>query len=74
MIKWVGVVPITLAMLFGVTLVLAADAPTLEDRARAIERASTLPEGVRVVLGHLSRELALSAESLRAERAKTGLG
>src|SRR5438552_6492872 len=73
-IKWVSVVPIALAMLFGVALVLAADAPTLEDRASAIERASTLPEGVRVVLGHLSRELALSAETLRAERAKTGLG
>ena len=74
MIKWVSVVPIALAMLFGVALVLAADAPTLEDRASAIERASTLPEGVRVVLGHLSRELELSAETLRADRAKTGLG
>jgi len=73
-IRWVGVVPITLAMLFGVTLLPAADAPTLEDRASAIERASTLPEGVRVGLGHLSRELKLSAETLRADRTKTGLG
>ena len=42
MIKWVSVVPIALAMLFGVALVLAADAPTLEDRASAIERKKTL--------------------------------
>ena len=27
-----------------------------------------------MVLGHLSRELELSAETLRADRAKTGLG
>ena len=74
MIRWASVVPIALTLLLGVAPVRAADAPTLEDRAGAIDRASTLPDGVRVVLGHLSRELELSAETLRADRTKTGLG
>jgi hypothetical protein len=71
---WTSVVTVALVMVFGVAPVRAAEAPTLEDRASAIERASTLPDGVRVVLGHLSRKLELSAETLRADRTKTGLG
>jgi hypothetical protein len=48
--------------------------PTLADRAAAIERTAGEPDGERVVLGHLSRKLNMSAETLRAQRAQTGLG
>jgi hypothetical protein len=48
--------------------------PTLADRAAAIERTAGEPDGERVVLGHLSRRLNMSAETLRAQRAQTGLG
>jgi len=48
--------------------------PTLADRAAAIERTAEEPDGERVVLGHLSRKLNMSAETLRAQRAQTGLG
>lgn len=48
--------------------------PTLADRAAAIERTAAEPDGERVVLGHLSRKLSMSAETLRAQRAQTGLG
>lgn len=48
--------------------------PTLADRAAAIERTAGEPDGERVVLGHLSRKLNMSAETLRALRAQTGLG
>ncbi len=68
--RWTSVAaPIALVILFGVVPVCAADAPTLEDRAVAIERASTRPDGARVVLGHLSRELVhLRPEVLRVFR------
>ena len=45
----------------------------LADRAAAIERASTAPDGFRVVVGHLSRELGIAVETLRAQRMSTGL-
>jgi hypothetical protein len=48
--------------------------PTLADRAAAIERTAGEPDGERVVLGHLSRKLNMSAETLRSQRAQTGLG
>ena len=47
---------------------------TLAERAAAIEAAAEEPDGERVVLGHLSRKLGMSAEALRAQRAQTGLG
>ncbi len=50
-----------------------AAAPTLGERAAAIEQASKAPDGERVVVGHLSRALRLSAETLRTQRAQTGL-
>jgi len=47
--------------------------PTLQERAAAIEQASKARDGERVVVGHISRALRLSAETLRTERAQTGL-
>src|SRR5205807_3238605 len=46
----------------------------LAERAAAIEAAAEEPDGKRVVLGHLSRKLGMSAEALRAQRAQSGLG
>ena len=46
----------------------------LAERAAAIEAAAEEPDGERVVLGHLSRKLGMSAEALRAQRAQSGLG
>jgi hypothetical protein len=61
-------------------LVLAAAAPawsqdsmTLAERAAAIERASTAPDGFRVVVGHVSRELGIPVDVLRGQRLQTGL-
>ena len=52
----------------------AADEPTLEERVAAIDRVVAQPDGMRVVLGHISRELHVSAEDLRTQGAQTGLG
>src|SRR5262252_4869310 len=43
----------------------SADEPALEASAAAIESAAQQPDGDRVVVGHLSRKLGLSAEVLR---------
>ncbi len=53
--------------------VAGADEPTLGERAAAIERASQEPDGVRTVVGHLSRALGVSVDTLRTQRAETGL-
>lgn len=47
---------------------------TLEQHAAAIELASKEPDGDRVVVGHISRKLRLPVETLRTQRAQTGLG
>jgi hypothetical protein len=47
--------------------------PTLAERAAAIERASTAPDGFRVVVGHVSRELSIPVDVLRGQRLQTGL-
>lgn len=47
---------------------------TLAERAAAIERAAQAPDGERVVLGHISRKLRMSSDTLRQQRARTGLG
>jgi hypothetical protein len=60
-------------MMLGATPAWSADAPTLAERAEAIERASTAPDGYRVVLGRLSRELTIDVPTLRAQRTQTGL-
>ena len=51
----------------------SADPSPLGERAAAIERASTAPDGYRVVVGHLSRELSIPVDGLRAQRLQTGL-
>ena len=68
------------ATLLGLVLVLAGAAPvpaqdavTLAERAAAIERASTAPDGFRVVVGHVSRELSIPVDVLRGQRMQTGL-
>ena len=48
--------------------------PTLEEIAAAIDQVAQEPDGDRVVVGHISRTLAMSAETLRTERARIGLG
>ena len=62
-----------LVLLASATAAWSADPTTLAERAAAIERASTARDGYRVVVGHLSRELGLPVEVLRAQRMNTGL-
>src|SRR5437660_12071349 len=64
---------IALAVVLAVGLTWGDDPPTLEELAAAIERARTGPDGERVVDGHISRKLAVSAEALRAQRTRTEL-
>lgn len=64
---------LVLVLLAGASPAWSADPATLADQAAAIERASTAPDGFRVVVGHLSRELGLPVEILRSQRMTTGL-
>ena len=64
---------VAIAVFLAVGLSWGADPPTLEELAAAIDRARTGPDGERVVAGHISRKLAVSVESLRVQRARTGL-
>jgi hypothetical protein len=68
---------VRLSIVLGLTLAMAviagAQAPTLADRAAAIDRVVTQPEGYRVVVGHISRELGIVVDTLRAQHAQTGL-
>lgn len=52
----------------------SAGPPTLEERSAAIEAVSKERDGERVVLGHISRELRLPVDVLRAQRVRSGLG
>ncbi len=63
-----------LAVFLGIGLAWGADPPTLEELATAIEGVRTGPDGERIVVGHISRKLAVSVEALRAQRAQTRLG
>jgi len=65
---------LALALAAIVAIALRTEAATLAELAAAIDRVTTEPDGDRVVVGHISRTLATSAETLRAERARTGLG
>lgn len=65
---------IGLAVFLGIGLAWGADPPTLEDLAAAIDRLRTGPDGERVVVGHISRKVAVSVETLRAQQAQTKLG
>ena len=62
-----------LALALSGPAVVSAQGPTLAERAEALERASSETDGTRVVLGHISRKLAMPAEKLRTQRAATGL-
>jgi hypothetical protein len=50
-----------------------ADPPTLEELAAGIEKVRSGPDGERVVVGHISRKLELSVDTLRTQRAQTTL-
>ena len=64
---------ITLVTVLAVATAHADGTATLAERAASIEQASNEPDGARVVIGHLSRTLGLSAATLRAQRAATRL-
>src|SRR5262249_24862558 len=61
--------------LSAVTLAVGAhaQAPSLAERAAAIDRVLSEREGFRVVVGHISRELGSNVDTLREQRAKRGL-
>lgn len=65
---------IPLAVFLGIGLAWAADTPTLEELAAAIDKLRTGPEGERVVIGHISRKVGVSVETLRTQQAQTKLG
>jgi hypothetical protein len=52
----------------------AWSADALSESAAAIERAAAVPDGARVVIGHISRKLAIPVETLRSQRVLTGFG
>ena len=68
---------VSIALVLGVVLGAAAgadaQAPTLAERAAAIDRVLTEREGFRGVVGHISRELGIVVDTLRAQQAQTGL-
>ena len=64
---------IVLGLTLAVAMIAGAQAPTLADRVAAIDRVVTQPEGYRVVVGHISRELVIVVDTLRAQHAQTGL-
>ncbi|HEY7287995.1 MAG TPA: hypothetical protein VH497_21250, partial [Vicinamibacterales bacterium] len=64
---------IGLVMLLGIGSTWAADPPTLEELAVAIDRVRAGPDGERIVVGHVSRKLSISVETLRAQQAQTRL-
>jgi len=65
---------IGLSVLLGIGLIWAADPPTLDELAIAIDKLRAEPDGERIVIGHISRKLGVSVERLRAEQAQTKLG
>jgi hypothetical protein len=62
------------ALLLAIGLTWAADPPTLDELATAIDKLRAGPDGERVVLGHISRKVGVSVETLRAQQAQTKLG
>ncbi len=69
-----GVVVVALALALRAGSAWSANPPTLEERAAAIERVLTQPDGARVVIGHISRTLGIPSDILQREREQTGLG
>jgi hypothetical protein len=71
--RWV-LVAILSAVSLGVASPAGAQDPSLADRAAAIDHVLTEREGFRVVVGHISRELGITVDTLREQRKETGLG
>ena len=63
---------VALAVVLGVKPAWSGE-PPLEERAASIERSSKAPDGERVVVGHISRKLGISVETLRSQRTRAGL-
>jgi len=66
--------PALLALELAASAASGTDASTLEERAVAIDHVVTEPDGARVVVGHVSRKLHISSDTLQDQRAQTGLG
>lgn len=64
---------IALAVFLGIGSTWAADPPTLEELAAAIDKVRAGPDGERIVVGHVSRKLSISVETLRAQQAQMRL-
>jgi hypothetical protein len=65
---------IALAVLLGIGSTWAADQPaTLEELAAGIDQVRAGPDGERIVVGHVSRRLSISVETLRVQQARTRL-
>jgi hypothetical protein len=62
------------ALVLASSVTRGAEPVTLETCAAAIESQAAEPDGDRVVVGHLSRQLGISVETLRQQRAQTALG
>ncbi len=69
-----GLAVVALTLALGAGPAWSANPPTLEERAAAIERVLTQPDGARVVIGHISRTLGIPSDILQREREQTGLG
>ena len=67
------IVVLVLALLAPVDASPGTEAGTLEAGAAAIEQAAAQPDGERVVVGHISRKLAVPVDTLRAQRRQTEL-
>lgn len=72
--RWTASLMIPLAVVLAIGFAWAADPPTLENLAAAIDKLQNGPEGERVVLGHISRKAGVSVETLRKQQAQTKLG
>ena len=68
-----SVVATALTLALGGGPAWSANPPTLDERAAAIERVSTQPDGARVVIGHISRKLRTPSDTLKTQREQTGL-
>src|SRR5215831_14457143 len=54
--RWTASLMIPLAVFLAIGFAWAADTPTLDDLAAAIDKLQNGPEGERVVLGHITRK------------------
>jgi hypothetical protein len=71
---WIAGAAVCAALWVGTAVAADPEVAALDKRAAAIDAASAAPDGIRVVGGHLSRKLAISFETLQAQRAQLGVG